>query len=686
MTLFFKKIVALFTVLVTVLASFPVVAEEVETSVEEQPEVVFTGGMHKFVKIQEFPDKFTDVKSSNWFYSSVKSAFELGLVKGVSETSFAPSDYLSVAETITLACRIYSTYMDDKYVFEATKPWYQAYVDYAYNNKIITKKYSNYSLLTTRSEFAKILSRTLPETEFYAINNVLDGNIPDVKMSDHFGEEVYMLYNAGIISGVGEERHFNPRDNIKRSEVAAIVSRVVFPNDRLSFKLNIPLTAMSFEKTSETVEKGQTKQLSLSLTPANASDEIIWTSDNSSVATVDNGVVTGVGAGSATITAKAVAKKLVAKCTVSVTVPEVWYEDGTYAVGTDIPSGDYYFLSTGGRKNAHVYVYNDNQPDSRAVISDSFKSFTIVRVKDGQYLKAANTRFSAANGSLGYFDSSSIKEGTYRVGTDIPAGQYHFEAENSGAYFSVYENYDRSSIHYSERFEDTVSYTLTSGQLIKMSDCFAKTPVAERVYVNDDEDYDDYYYEDEYEDEYDDDYEWSSSTNTTAKNNKFSPDHKGSSSTISNVTYIDTSGISKGDSSSSGSSGSSDTSSSKPSGGIFYTGSVLDNFLSSLAEATVSLSSAEVFFGGNMHTLATADISIAKNQIKGIDSTMNRYGALYSLNGTELNDQVKDLLDMFYDIPKGDNLSQSEKTQGKSILKNMANKCTEIAIAISCLK
>ena len=40
---------------------------------------------------------------SDWFYNDVKTAVELGLVNGRSETTYAPSDNLTYAEAIKLA-------------------------------------------------------------------------------------------------------------------------------------------------------------------------------------------------------------------------------------------------------------------------------------------------------------------------------------------------------------------------------------------------------------------------------------------------------------------------------------------------------------------------------------------------------------------------------------------------------
>jgi len=75
-------------------------------------------------------------------------------------------------------------------------------------------------------------------------------------------------------------------------------SAVVNPPDN-----SVPATGITLSETAATREKGWNLTLAATPTPADTTDEIIWSTSNSAVATVLNGVVTTVGAGEATITA-----------------------------------------------------------------------------------------------------------------------------------------------------------------------------------------------------------------------------------------------------------------------------------------------------------------------------------------------------------------------------------------------
>ena len=82
-----------------------------------------------------------------------------------------------------------------------------------------------------------------------------------------------------------------------------------------------PVTKVKLNKSSATVAQGGALQLKATLTPANAYDQTLaWSSSNEKVAAVDeNGLVTGLAKGSATITAKSSSGKT-AKCKVTVKV------------------------------------------------------------------------------------------------------------------------------------------------------------------------------------------------------------------------------------------------------------------------------------------------------------------------------------------------------------------------------
>lgn len=180
---------------------------------------------------------FSDVQVSDWFYDSVKTAYEYGLMVGSSATTFAPNSNVTIAETVTVAARLHSLFYTGEDQFEPSTPWYQSYVDYAVTNKIIATAYMDYSKEATRAEYATILSAAFPDAALAKINQIPDNLIPDVKINDSYGKAVYRLYRAGVLTGIDDKGTFSPNSSIQRSEVAAIVSRMADPSKRVSLNI-----------------------------------------------------------------------------------------------------------------------------------------------------------------------------------------------------------------------------------------------------------------------------------------------------------------------------------------------------------------------------------------------------------------------------------------------------------------
>lgn len=180
---------------------------------------------------------FKDVHEDDWFCPYVGTAYEYGLVNGVTDSSFEPDSNLSIAQAITIAARIHCVYSTGNEL-TVTAPegslWYDPYVEYALENGIISEAYPDYDALAKRCEVAVIFASTLPSATYSHTRTIGDGVIPDVAMSDDYADSVYKLYRAGILSGNDEKGTFAPDSNIKRSEVAAICVRIADPAQRSS--------------------------------------------------------------------------------------------------------------------------------------------------------------------------------------------------------------------------------------------------------------------------------------------------------------------------------------------------------------------------------------------------------------------------------------------------------------------
>ncbi len=195
---------------------------------------------------------FRDVTEADWFYADVKSSNELGLINGKGSTdTFLPNDKMTYAEAITLAARMNELYTTGKITLEVGNPWYQPFVDYCVEKEIITKDY-DYNAFVTRAGYMEIFAKALPDEALKKINSVPMDSIPDVSSDSAYAEAVYKLYRAGILAGVDAEHNCTPDANIKRCEVAAIVSRMMNADKRVEFTTGDDETIATFGVFSDT--------------------------------------------------------------------------------------------------------------------------------------------------------------------------------------------------------------------------------------------------------------------------------------------------------------------------------------------------------------------------------------------------------------------------------------------------
>ncbi|MBQ8301300.1 MAG: S-layer homology domain-containing protein [Clostridia bacterium] len=196
---------------------------------------------------------FEDVPSDAWYHDEVVKAVDTGIISGKSATIFAPDDLLTYAEAIKLAACMNQVYTDGEVTLSPGEPWYKPFVDYCKTKQIITKEY-NYNDNVTRAGYMEIFANALPDEAFADINNIPDGSILDVKNNAPYAIYVYKLYRAGIVTGVDELHNCNPDDNIKRSEVAAIISRMMDEDKRVKFDMTESKGTLSNEGTIDSDE------------------------------------------------------------------------------------------------------------------------------------------------------------------------------------------------------------------------------------------------------------------------------------------------------------------------------------------------------------------------------------------------------------------------------------------------
>ena len=187
---------------------------------------------------------FRDLSRTDWFFSDVTQAYRRGLVNGTPEGDYLPYAPLSLCQCVKLAACMHQLRSQGYVSLQNSPegiPWYRSYVDYALAQGILTEEGEDYDAAVTRQRFVEIFYRALPESAYTPVNSIPDGAIPDLRLSDPAGPQVYSFYRAGILTGVSDEVHapnaFAGESGITRAEVATIMNRMFEPEARQRFSL-----------------------------------------------------------------------------------------------------------------------------------------------------------------------------------------------------------------------------------------------------------------------------------------------------------------------------------------------------------------------------------------------------------------------------------------------------------------
>ena len=193
--------------------------------------------------VRTYQGAFTDVPEDAWYYAAVRKVYELGFMDGKSKEIFDPLGFLTIAEAIKLAAVLHKVYHTGLADFTPSSPWYATYLDYAFEHGMPVGAYRNLNAAATRADFAVIIDGAMPDEAITPINRIPDGSIPDVWELYSYGQAVYKLYRAGIITGTDSAGTFLPGRSIRRAEAAVILSRIADANSRAYLSLLRPMTA-----------------------------------------------------------------------------------------------------------------------------------------------------------------------------------------------------------------------------------------------------------------------------------------------------------------------------------------------------------------------------------------------------------------------------------------------------------
>lgn len=165
----------------------------------------------------------------------------------------------------------------------------------------------------------------------------------------------------------------------------------------------------------------------------------------------------------------------------SPTIEQAGFISGMYKIGKDMPAGEYKLFATDGLAGVSYFeIAKDSSNSLESIIAnDNFFSFSYVTVSEGQYFKFTDARAVPVDQA----EKSGPAEGRYtsgmyKVGVDIPAGEYKVLPEEGSTLGFGYFEVTKTSRHTlddivsNDNFEDSRYITLETGQYLKLSEAY----------------------------------------------------------------------------------------------------------------------------------------------------------------------------------------------------------------------
>lgn len=186
---------------------------------------------------------FPDVKTKDWFYTTVTELVGMGAINGYPDGTFGPQKNISYAEYLTILVK--TTKAGGSYTASQGDEWYTGTVKAAYESNILKNgEITNYTKPITRSDAAKFTERAVQQVlgESSLDTTNIQNLIKDYSSIKGTSNEYYILqqYAKGIVVGNNEGK-FNPNSNLTRAEASTIILRTVKSEGRRDMsKVEIP--------------------------------------------------------------------------------------------------------------------------------------------------------------------------------------------------------------------------------------------------------------------------------------------------------------------------------------------------------------------------------------------------------------------------------------------------------------
>ncbi len=284
------------------------VQEQVKKSVQEQVKKSVQEAFEFYQKEKPSQKKiqFSDIQQ-HWATRSIQDMAAVGIFKGYPDGTFKPNQELTQAEALSLVMRIYNdedptpidndATLDEDEDLADVPEWVRDNAGKANKKGIIKLNRFHSGVQASRAQTAVMIAKALE------LEPVDTSDMPfkdGLLISKEDVGYILALYEEGILSG-DPNGNFNPNSSITRAEMATMLERLLNKSEIVS--VTLPATA--------TVVQGESITLTAVVKYADGTTNanVSWESSDTTLATVEDGVVTAAAGKTGTVTITATATR-----------------------------------------------------------------------------------------------------------------------------------------------------------------------------------------------------------------------------------------------------------------------------------------------------------------------------------------------------------------------------------------
>ncbi len=177
---------------------------------------------------------FEDVTESfSWAKDAIEELYKKGIINGRSDTQFAPDDNITRAEFLKIVLGIMNIPVEDAgdIIFEDanSSDWYAPYVNTAYNKGIvkgISDTYFGANENITRQDAAVLIARAI-QSQGMSIEKITESIVfeDSTDVSEYASGAIDLLTSADVLHGA--DGNFYPNNNCTRAEAVVMCSNVL---------------------------------------------------------------------------------------------------------------------------------------------------------------------------------------------------------------------------------------------------------------------------------------------------------------------------------------------------------------------------------------------------------------------------------------------------------------------------